>query len=328
MQNKIQDYGDDSIQIYAPLEAIRKKVDLYIGRSDNGATALVVKEIIANSIDEYFAGFGDKIEIVLNEKENSITIRDYGRGIPPGKIDSCFTQLHSSGKFEKKEGSSYGASSGTHGLGIKAGSALGKTSAKIFRDGVQYSNSYTWEGKGALQEEKTKEVNGTLITWIPDSEPFHGDNKLNYNDIKDMIEDLSYITPKMKFYLKKNNEKEEIISSKGIKDFLYNSLTTQDLVSPILSFSHQDDYIMVEGALVWTKNKQIERSYVNAVLTQSGGTHITAFKTTLTRELNKFLNSDLKGEEIRRNLSYIINIKTIEELSFSSQSKDSTKSNL
>jgi DNA gyrase subunit B len=108
-------YTGEQISTLAPLEGIRQKLGMYVGSNSNDAVHHIVKEIISNAIDEYLAGYGDKIEIIVDEKENKVSVRDYGRGIPPEKMDDVLTKTHTSGKFEKGSGAAYGASGGLNG---------------------------------------------------------------------------------------------------------------------------------------------------------------------------------------------------------------------
>jgi DNA gyrase subunit B len=316
----MSNYTDKNIQTLAPLEGIRKKLGMYIGGSDNAAVHHVVKEIISNSIDEYLAGFGNTIKIELL-KDNSICISDYGRGIPLGKVEDVFTKLHTSGKFEKEGDAAYGASGGLNGAGLKIATATGQVSVTISREGKLYSNqfSYTNGTKTPSITTSSPGFTGTSITWKPDEGVF-SENTLYIDKIKALVEDLSYITPNLTFELIYDGVIEKI-SSKSIGEFIENSNDKNSFLSPIMNFKVGNDTLYAEGALAWTKNSTKEKSYVNLIPTVDGGTHCTILKTVLTRELNKFLGSDLKGDEIRKGLTFILSIKMLEEPIFRSQEK-------
>ena len=109
------EYTDKSIETLKPLEAIRTKLGMYVGSADNQAVHHIVKELVSNSIDEFLAGFGKKIDIHVDEKKNAVVVTDYGRGVPLGKVEDVFTKVHTSGKFKKDGKSAYGASGGLNG---------------------------------------------------------------------------------------------------------------------------------------------------------------------------------------------------------------------
>ena len=315
-------YTDDNILIYTPLEGIRKKLGMYVGSTGSDAANHVIKEIISNAIDEYLAGYGREIVVELLDN-NSVRIADKGRGIPLGSIVDVATKPHSSGKFKEEGKAAYGASGGLNGIGLKIATATGTVSIKVVRDGKIYTNSFSYlEGTGTEKIVATKEKQtGTEVTWKPDDTAF-SDNTLSLTGIRELLTDLSYLTPGLTFKLV-HKGKTESISAKSIAEFITDTVPPKQIVSPVMTFSIGDSFLHVEGALAWTKNVQLEKSYVNLIPTDDGGTHCTALKTVLTREMNKFLNSDLKGTEIRNGLVFILSVKVDEEPVFKGQSKDS-----
>lgn len=316
-----QNYNDNSIKTMTPLEGIRKRLGMYVGSNTNEAVHHIAKELISNAIDEYINGYGSKIIVEINEKDNWIRVRDFGRGIPHGKLDEVFTKTHSSGKIKGENNGAYVATGGLNGIGAKVATATGKLQVKSFRDGVLAQNWYHYEKIGKLETSKTKEKNGTEVIWTPDKNVFT-DSQISFLEVEKLLEMLAYISQGLEF-LCAHSEKEHVvtISKKGIEDFLTDNITEHNLLSPIMKFECGDSYLHIQGAMVWTKNKSIEQSFVNYIPTIEGGTHITSLKTVLTREMNKFLNTDLKGDEIRRGWSYIVSIKTSEEPVFKSQQK-------
>lgn len=312
-------YTDKNIQTLTPLEGIRKKLPMYVGGIDNNAVHHVIKEIISNSIDEYLAGYGSKITVVLHS-DNSITISDEGRGIPLGKVEDVFTKLHTSGKFEKEGEAAYGASGGLNGAGLKIATATGLVKVCIVRDKKEYQNTFSYvEGTGKPKINPSNQKTGTSIQWKPDEGVF-SNNVIYLEKIEELITDLSYITPELTFIIIQGN-KQKTIKSKSIGDFITDNITQTNLLSPVMSFKAGNDFLYVEGAMAWAKTKSLEKSYVNLIPTIDGGTHVTTLKTVLTRELNKFVEGDLKGDEIRQNLSFILSIKTLDEPIFRSQEK-------
>lgn len=311
-------YDDGSIKTMRPLEAIRKRLGMYISGNDNDAVHHVIKEIISNSIDEYLAGHGNLIEVEVNEKENWVKVKDYARGIPHGKLDEVWTKTHSSGKVKGENQGAYGASGGLNGIGGKVATATGKVEVISIREGVAAKNWYHYEKMGKLELIKTKEKNGTFVKWSPDDDVFT-DKQISSEKVEQLLISLSYITAGLTFKLK--NGQEKTIKANGIEQFFYDNITEQSMWSPIMKFSSGNEYLYVECAMVWGKHKGIESSFVNLIPTIDGGTHVSALKTVLTREMNKFLNSDLKGDEIRQGWNFILSVKTTEEPMFKGQQK-------
>lgn len=314
-------YNEDSIQTLKPLEAIRLKLGMYVGSADNQAVHHIIKEILSNSIDEFLAGYGKKIVIKIKEN-NSIEIRDYGRGIPLEKVEDVFTKTHTSGKFKKDGEAAYGASGGLNGIGAKTATATGtvKVESMVAKEGTVVG-IYTYNSKSTNINKSQHPVRpGTRVTWTPDDGVFE-DNTIDFEKVYDLVQTLSYATPGLRFEIAYGGE-EYVIESKGIEDFLNDNLEKEKFFSPLMKFKASDDTLSVEGAMVWTKERPVELSLVNLIPTSDHGTHVTALKTTLTREINKLLGSDLKGDEIRAGWSFALSVKTLDEPVFKGQSKD------
>lgn len=314
-------YNEKSIQTLKPLEAIRLKLGMYVGSADNNAVHHIIKEIISNAIDEFLAGYGKKIVITIKE-DNSIDIQDFGRGVPLDKLEDVFTKTHTSGKFKKDGESAYGASGGLNGIGAKTATATGtvKVQSCVKGQGVA-TGVYTYESLSTtVDRKKTNCVSGTKVNWKPDEGVFE-DNEIKFVEVYDLVKMLSYATPGLVFEIEFEGDVYNI-SSDGVQDFLEDNLKTEKMFSPIITFSNSNDTLSVDGAMVWTKERPVELSLVNLIPTSDHGTHVTALKTTLTRELNKLLGSDLKGDEIRSGWSFILSVKTLEEPVFKGQSKD------
>lgn len=314
-------YNEDSIQTLKPLEAIRLKLGMYVGSADNQAVHHIIKEILSNSIDEFLAGYGKKITVKIKEN-NSIEIRDYGRGIPLEKVEDVFTRTHTSGKFKKDGEAAYGASGGLNGIGAKTATATGtvKVESTVAKEG-SVVGVYTYNSKSTNIDRSQHPVRpGTRVTWTPDEGVFE-DNTIDFEKVYDLVQTLSYATPGLRFEIAYGGE-EYVIESKGIEDFLNDNLEKEKFFSPLMKFKASDDTLSVEGAMVWTKERPVELSLVNLIPTSDHGTHVTALKTTLTREINKLLGSDLKGDEIRSGWSFALSVKTLDEPVFKGQSKD------
>lgn len=180
---------------------------------------------------------------------------------------------------------------------------------------------YTFEtAKTETEINSTEKEHGTLIQWKPDEGVFE-DNTIHYDKIYNLLKTLSYATPGLTFELKSDTE-SDTIKANGIEDFFEDYLYQDKYFSPVMTFKNSNDTMSVEGAMVWSKERPAELSLVNLIPTSDHGTHVTALKSTLTREVNKLLGSDLSGDEIRSGWSFIISVKTLDEPVFKGQSKD------
>lgn len=317
------EYNNESIQTLKPLEAIRTKLGMYVGSADNKAVHHIIKELISNSIDEFLGGYGKEIGITLDEETNTVTVADWGRGVPLDKVEDVFTKVHTSGKFKGGDTpSAYGASGGLNGIGTKTATATGQVSviSRVKGEGVTHGE-YSYESAHTVVDRKDKpKESGTTVKWTPDEGVFEN-NTIQYDEIYNLVALLSYATPGLEFKLRGNAESHNIISE-GVSDFFKDYLDGEKMFSPVMEFSNSNETMSVEGAMVWTKERPVELSLVNLIPTSDHGTHVTALRSTLTREVNKLLGSDLKGDEIRSGWSFIISVKTLDEPVFKGQSKD------
>lgn len=179
---------------------------------------------------------------------------------------------------------------------------------------------YTYESVSTEIARKKTSLSGTSITWKPDEGVFE-DNTISFDKVYDLVQILSYATPGLAFEISYNG-KEYYLKSKGVEDFLIETLKKERMLSPIMSFKNKTETLEVEGAMVWSSEKPEELSLVNLIPTSDHGTHVTALKTTLTREVNKIIGADFKGEELRSGWSFILSVKTLDEPVFKGQSKD------
>ena len=317
------EYNNESIQTLKPLEAIRTKLGMYVGSADNKAVHHIIKELVSNSIDEFLGGYGKEIEITLDEETNTVTVLDWGRGVPLDKVEDVFTKVHTSGKFKGGDTpSAYGASGGLNGIGTKTATATGQVSviSRVKGEGTTHGE-YSYESAHTVVDRKDKpKESGTTVKWTPDEGVFEN-NTIQYDEIYNLVALLSYATPGLEFKLRGNAESHNIISE-GVSDFFKDYLDGEKMFSPVMEFSNSNETMSVEGAMVWTKERPVELSLVNLIPTSDHGTHVTALRSTLTREVNKLLGSDLKGDEIRSGWSFIISVKTLDEPVFKGQSKD------
>lgn len=335
------EYGADQIQILEGLEAVRKRPGMYIGSTSSRGLHHLVYEIVDNAVDEALAGFCTEIDVQINA-DNSITVRDNGRGIPVGiqkkagipAVEVVFTILHAGGKFG---GGGYKVSGGLHGVGASVVNALSEwLEVRIYTDGKIYNQRYE-QGKVMYPlkviGECSLEEHGTEVTFLPDKEIFE-ETVYDYDILKVRLRETAFLTKALKITLR--DDREEKIEKTfhyegGIKEFisymnkgktpLYDSVIycegTKENVYVEVSMQHNDSY---------TENIY---TFVNNINTPEGGTHLTGFKNALTKTFNDYARKNkllkdsepsLSGEDIREGLTAIISVK-IEEPQFEGQTK-------
>ena len=319
-------YDINSIQSLNFREGVRTRIQMYLGSDDNEGTYQALKEIINNSTDEALAGYGKKIEITVNEKENSIKVRDYGRGVPFGLREdgenvlvSIYTKSHTGGKFDHN---AYKNASGLNGIG---GSCV-CLSSKYFqvisiRDGISAKATFT---KGILDEYKEAKLikvpNGTEITFIPDPEVFcNGEIGYEYSRICQDIQDISYLYPGIEFIVSNGTETKTYCAKNGIVDFVSQAIK-KPLHKHIITGSASDGTDSLEIAFQWGTRHETAYVFVNGLRCPEGGTPITGARAAITKTFNTLANASFEGEYIRKNLFYVINCK-VENPSFANQTK-------
>ena len=333
-----EEYNAKSIKVLEGLEAVRLRPAMYIGSTSKDGLHHCVYEVIDNSIDEVQAGFATLIEIIIN-KDGSITIIDNGRGIPVDKHESgksalevALTKLHAGGKFENKV---YEISGGLHGVGLSCVNALSiKLTAQIKRDGKVYEQSY----KRGVPEANVKVVDkikegetGTSITFWPDSEIF-STLEFDFGTIATRIRELAFLNPSVKLILedkrKESVKKEEFHYEGGLVEFVsWINRSKSSLHKPVY-FNKKSDSTIVEVAVQYVDGYQENIfSFVNTINTIEGGTHVSGFKTALTRAINDYAtkkgllkNEKLSGDDTREGLTTVISIK-MKQPQFEGQTK-------
>ncbi len=328
MQNL--EYTAESIKRLKGLEGVRKRPAMYIGDVGKKGFHHLVFEIIDNAIDEVLAGFANHVRVIIN-KDNSITVEDNGRGIPVDihpetgtpAVEVAFSELHAGSKFEK---SVYKISGGLHGVGASVVNALSEfVEVFIKRDGNIYRIKFS---RGRKVEDlevvgKTNET-GTIVRFKPDPEIFTEYTKLefDYDYIANRLREIAFLVSNVKIELidERNNQSEKFHYPNGLKDFIDYLDISRHHITPIFhtSFSSKNhEFMEVEIALVFNEEyDEVIISFVNTVNTKEGGTHVTGFKTALTRAVNdiaKKLNlikkESLLGEDIREGLTAVIHAK-------------------
>ena len=323
-----QDYNADSIQTLSFRDAIRSRVSMYMGSADNQGVLQCVREIITNSIDEYTMGYGDRIRVTL-DKDNTVTVQDFGRGVPFGlredgtdALEAIYTMPHSGGKFNDK---TYQNVAGMNGIGAK-GVALssdyflvrsqrdGKIATLILRDGVKQDLT--------VIDQKTA-WSGTFVQFTPSQEVYNLEPiNINFKDIKKMCEDWSYLCKGLTFELedKATGEKVTYYSKNGLVD-LMNAKGGKALNKTPLSICLKEGDITAEIAMEWTDSRT-ETSYVftNGLENVEGGTSLTGVKTALTNFFKKKLKGEAPPEVLRKGLLYAISCQ-VPNPSFANQTK-------
>ena len=322
-----QKYDIDSIQSLDFREGVRTRIQMYLGSDDNEGTYQALKEIINNSTDEALAGYGKRIEIEVSEKDNAISVRDYGRGVPFGiredgenVLVSIFTKSHTGGKFSHD---AYKNASGLNGIGGSCVCLSSKTfTVQSFRDG---KNATAFFEKGILKsytEGKSKNPNGTRIDFSPDPEVFsNGEIGYEYNKICQDIQDISYLYSGIEFIVSNidTGEKKTYCAKNGIVDFVSQTVK-KPLHKHIITGSAGDGTDSLEIAFQWGVRHETAYVFVNGLRCPEGGTPITGARAAITKTFNSLANASFEGEYIRKNLFYVINCK-VENPSFANQTK-------
>ena len=321
-----QNYDINSIESLDFRTGVRTRIQMYLGSDDVEGTYQALKEIINNSTDEALAGYGKKIEINVDEPNNTIIVRDYGRGVPFGirengenVLVAIYTQSHTGGKFNHDV---YKNASGLNGIGGSCVCLSSETfDVESIRDGKYALASFK---KGELknyEEGKTKELNGTWIRFKPDSEVFsNGEIGYSYDRICQEIQDISYLYPGIEFIVTANNFAKNIYCAKeGIVDFVKESIQ-KPLQKHIITASASDGTDNVEIAFQWGTKRETPYVFVNGLRCPELGTPVTGARAAITKTFNNLSGQNFDGEYIRKNLFYVINCK-VENPSFANQTK-------
>ena len=320
------DYGVDSINHFETREAMRNRIQMYLGSDNTDGIYQALKEIINNSTDEAIAGYGNKIQIILDKKTNTITVIDFGRGVPFGIKDgrnvlvAIYTESHTGAKFDKN---TYKNSSGLNGVG---GTAVCMSSSMFTVTSCRGGKIATAEFKeGNLinyKEEKTALTqSGTTITFSPDKKVFKNMTEgFNYERICSEIKNISYLNKGVHFFVETTDgQKQEFYSENGIADFIRDKIKKPLMISPII-VTKRDEVDEVEVAFMWTGDVAQEYVFVNGLYCPEGGSPITGAKRSFTTYIKKLSGKNFMPEIIRKGLVFAINCK-VADPSFSHQTK-------
>ena len=313
-------YTEASIKTLSSLEHIRLRPGMYIGRLGNGTHAedgiyVLIKETIDNSIDEFTMGAGRKIEVELTDR--TIRVRDYGRGIPLGKLIDCVSIINTGAKYDSE---TFQKSVGLNGVGQKAVNALAlEYQAQAVRDGQTKLVEFS---QGKLKKDhkvvKTDERNGTIIAFTPDEALFGKDFRFRPEFIEDMLWNYAFLNRGLTLTL----NGKPFRSENGLKDLLQKNLTGETLY-PIIHLEGED----IEIALTHGSHYGEEYfSFVNGQHTTMGGTHQAAFREAVVETVRNFYKKDFDGADIRQSIVAAISLRVIEPV-FESQTKTKLGSN-
>ena len=326
-------YNESDIQVLEGLEAVRKRPGMYIGTTDVKGLHHLVWEIVDNAIDEALAGYCKNIEIIIN-KDNSVTVKDDGRGIPVGihkktglsTVETVYTILHAGGKFG---GGGYKVSGGLHGVGASVVNALSKSvTVTVYKEGKIYEAKFANGGKtvqrltviGECSEDRT----GTTVTFKPDSEIFDTDI-FDYETLKVRTRELAFLNKGLRITIRDDRDDEDttgetFIYEGGISEYVrFINVGKTPIQNDIIHLEGEEDNVIFEVAMQYTTgyNENIY-SFVNNINTHDGGTHEEGVKRALTRVINAYgrkkgilkeKDESLTGDDVKEGLTMIVSCK-------------------
>jgi DNA gyrase subunit B len=332
MKKNQQQYDSTNIQVLEGLEAVRKRPGMYIGTTGSKGLHHLVWEIVDNAVDEALAGYCDDIEVIIT-KDNAITVKDDGRGIPTGMqlqtgksaVETIFTKLHAGGKFG---GSGYKVSGGLHGVGASVVNALSSyLEVKVYNGGNVYYQRFEKGGQPVsdlqIIEKCSLDRTGTTVTFKADPEIFKETTEYDYELLKNRIRELAFLNRGLRFLLVDDrvvDKKEEFLYLGGIREYVQLLNKNRTPIHPIIVFFEgKENDISIEIALQYNASYTSSTySFVNNINTQEGGTHDEGVKRALTRIINNYARNTnylkpndeaLTGDDVREGLTMIISVK-------------------
>lgn len=315
--SKIEDsgYGDDAIQTLDWNEHIRRRPGMYIGKLGDGSHAedgiyVLIKEVVDNSIDEFNMGAGKRIEIKVDAESGEVEIRDFGRGIPLGKVKEVASDINTGGKFDDKN---FKKSVGLNGVGLKAVNALSTHCEVVsYRDGecvrVEFDRGNLVEQTDKLP---TTEENGTLVRFRPDETLFRN-YRFDLETIETMVNNYTYLNAGLQIYF----NGRRYLSRHGLLDLLKENLTAEPLY-PIIHLQGDDIEVVITHT---DQNGEEYYSFVNGQHTTQGGTHLAAFKEHIGKTIKAFSGKNYEYSDIRNGIVAAVSVR-IQEPVFESQTK-------
>ena len=313
IQNPQVSYTDDNIRHLSDMEHVRTRPGMYIGRLGDGSMPedgvyVLLKEVIDNSIDEFKMNAGKRIEVDI-EDELRVTVRDYGRGIPQGKLVEAVSVLNTGGKYDSK---AFKKSVGLNGVGIKAVNALSSSfEVRSYRDGTVRTVKFERGVMTGDTTEDTQDENGTYVFFEPDDTLFKN-YRIHTDFVETMLRNYTYLNTGLTIMF----NGRRILSRNGLEDLLNDTMTT-DGIYPIIHLKGED----IEIAFTHTNQYGEEyHSFVNGQHTTQGGTHQSAFKEHIAKTIKEFFNKNFEYTDIRNGLVAAIAVN-VEEPMFESQTK-------
>ena len=322
------DYDADSIVALKGLEAVRKRPGMYIGSTDARGLHHMVYEVVDNGIDEVMAGYATEVDVTINQ-DGSISVLDDGRGIPTGinheegksALEMCLTDLHAGGKFNQN---SYKVSGGLHGVGVSVVNALSeRLEAIVYREGKVWRQTYhIGVPDGPVEVIGESDQHGTKITFWPDATMFETVD-FDYTTLQNRFRNQAFLNTEatINFEDLRTGRKERFHYDGGVSEFVqYLNRSKTPLHPTPIRFSGERNGIAIDIALQYTDgyNEEID-SFVNTIFTPEGGTHLTGFRTALTKTINDYgkannllKDTTLEGADVREGLTAIVSIKMAE----------------
>ena len=335
----VSNYGVNDIKTLEGIEAIRLRPGMYVGSVGPEGVRHITLEIISNAVDEYLNGHCTLCSITVT-KDGDIEIKDNGRGVPFGKAEdgsetlvNIYTKLHTGAKFDSDGKTGYNTSGGMNGVGAKATNALSAQFQVVsFRDGKHAVASFSKGELLSYQEEpwKNKET-GTWIKFRPDETIFKEGIHLDYNALRKQIQELAYLSPGMVFNLKFEDKDEETITSQnGIRDYINDLNKEKNKLTSVFYTENLEDRMGVKIAMQYNDTyTDVYRLYTNSI-PNTGGTHLTGFRTALTSSINDYArenkllkekDANISGEELKEGLVLVLSFIMPDPV-FSGQTKE------
>lgn len=339
----IETYNASTIQVLEGLEAVRKRPGMYIGNTDVMGLHHCVFEVVDNSVDEALQGHGNQIDVVIH-KDRTVTVRDYARGIPVGihqqtglpALEVIMTKLHAGAKFGGEGG--YKVSGGLHGIGVKAVNAVSEwMEVKVRRHGKIYRQRYergiTASPVKVIGEAENSET-GTETTWRFDPQIFQAEGlDYNFKTLTNRFRDMCFLTPGLQITIvdeRKEGLEMSYYFQGGIAAFVTYLNRNRERIHPVIYAKRQADEVLVEVAMQYTNSyQQSVHTFANNINQPEGGTHLTGFRSALTRTINDYARknnllkdkeNNFSGDDVREGLTAIVSVK-VQDPQFEAQTK-------
>lgn len=338
------DYGVKDIKTLEGIEAIRLRAGMYVGSVGPEGVRHITLEIISNAVDEYLNGACNRVLVSYSTEENLIRVIDNGRGVPFGKAEdgsetlvNIYTKLHTGAKFDSEGKTGYNTSGGMNGVGAKATNALSKMfCVQSMRDGKIATANFQQGKLIDYNVAKTSDSNthGTVVEFIPDPEIFKEGTSLDVNLLRKQLQELAFLSPGLTFVLRIDNNTEEIASKNGLLDYLdYLAKDRGNLTSKFYAETNEGRIGVKVAMMYCDQYTDSYKLYTNSI-PNSGGTHLTGFRTALTATVNQYARAknllkekdeNFTGDDLKEGLVLILSL-TMPDPVFSGQTKDTLSS--